>query len=223
MPNSPNSCSSESVSPHLNMNSSLNTLMNSTNKSLTNNCAKNGILAVNKNINNTDRNDLSSGNNSKDSLNALYSNEQSLFNSSLAAAYHDQSGRRNSSDHEEENNINNLNSLIVNQNDLNHKLDQNMSNRNMMPSFDLMEKCMTNNYNDDIKFGHLSSLSKNSLSAVNAFNSTVEKANRLLEENFSQSNNLPFKLRHKARNSPSSTDQASDTGSESVDSPTSHG
>lgn len=243
---SPHSSSSDSTSPHLNVNSSLNsnTSANSSSAGSNNNhhCnssvnnstnsiqSTNGILSINKNMmNNTDhssdeRNSLSLelGLNAKNSLSAFYSNGQSLLSHNLIAAYHEQNGRRNSSDdHEEENNINNLNSLIVNQNETADKLEQSGS---MMNSLELMDKCRLNNhFNSEKTFGHLGVNTKQTLSEQEcaALNATLEKANRLFEENLGQSNSLPFKLRHKTRNSPSTTDHTSDTSSEGLDSPSS--
>lgn len=238
---SPHSSSSDSTSPQLNRsaNSSStgthnNSSQNSANNSTNSTQSTTGILSINKNMNNTDRNaeergglcGLDLGLNSKNGLGAFYSSGQSLLNHNLIAAYHEQNGRRNSSDHEEENNINNLNSLIANgpPSSTDAKLEANGS---MMAGLELMDKCRLNNhFNAEKSFGHLGVSSKQTLSEQDcaALSATLEKANRLFEEGLGQSNSLPFKLRHKTR--PSNTnDHTSDASSESpsIDSPSSNG
>ena len=233
---SPHSTSSDtSTSPQLNVNNTslnsntsansssvcTNNSSNSANNS-TNNGSSNRILSINKNMNNTDRSDernalsLELGLSAKNSLSAFYSNGQSLLNHSLIAAYHEQNGRRNSSDHEEENNINNLNSLIANQNEsTSSKLEQNGT---MMAGLELMDKCRLNGHFNDDKFAHLGINPKQTLSEQDcaALSATLKN----FEENLAQ-NSLPFKLRHKTRTSPNTTDHTSDASSE--DSPSSNG
>lgn len=227
---SPHSTSSDtSTSPQLNVNNtslnsttSANSSSASTNHSQgssnsSSNNSTNGILSINKNMNNTDRTDernglsIELGLNSKNSLSAFYSNGQSLLNHSLIAAYHEQNGRRNSSDHEEENNINNLNSLITNSNETSTgKLEQNGS---VMVGLELMDKCrLTNQFNEENKFGHLGINGKQTLSEQECavLNATLKN----FEENLAQSNSLPFKLRHKTRTSSNQTDQTSDASCE---------
>lgn len=237
---SPHSSSSDSTSPQLNQsaNSSStgtnnNSSQNSANNSTNSTQSTTGILSINKNMNNTtDRAAeeralcLDLGLSGKGGLSAFYSNGQSLLNHNLIAAYHEQNGRRNSSDHEEENNINNLNSLMTNgaSESTDTKLEQNGT---MMAGLELMDKCRLNNhFNGDKGFGHLGVSGKPTLSEQDcaALSATLEKANRLFEEGLGQSNSLPFKLRHKTR--PSNTnDHTSDASSESpsLDSPSSNG
>ena len=236
---SPHSSSSDSTSPQLNQsaNSSStgtanNSSQNSANNSTNSTQSTSGILSINKNMNNTDRAQeeralcLDLGLNGKSSLSAFYSSGQSLLNHNLIAAYHEQNSRRNSSDHEEENNINNLNSLIANgaSESTDTKLEQ---NGNMMAGLELMDKCRLNSHFVSEKgFGHLGVSGKQALSEQDcaALSATLEKANRLFEEGLGQSNSLPFKLRHKTR--PSNTnDHTSDASSEtrSLDSPSSNG
>lgn len=239
---SPHSSSSDSTSPQLNRsaNSSStgthnNSSQNSANNSTNSTQSTTGILSINKNMNNTDRASeeralcLDLGLSGKSGLSAFYSSGQSLLNHNLIAAYHEQNGRRNSSDHEEENNINtqNLNSLMANgaQESTETKLEQNGS---MMAGLELMDKCRLNShFNGDKGFGHLGVSSKQTLSEQDcaALSATLEKANRLFEEGLGQSNSLPFKLRHKTRPSSNTNDHTSDASSESpsLDSPSSNG
>ena len=217
---SPHSSSSDSTSPQLNVNTSLNSSTsanssngtnhnnsncNSANNSTNSNQSTNGILSINKNMNNTDRRDSTEsecnlnlnelGLNGKNSaLSAFYANNQSLLNHNLIAAYHEQNGRRNSSDdHEEENNINNLNSLINQTSKSTDKLETNSTS--LISGFELMDKCSLNNhFSAEKSFGHLAVNSKQTLSEQDcaALSATLEKANRLFEENLSQSNSFTF-------------------------------